>query len=128
MGRSKQAHATSPQPGQDSWQVFVVAHDAEQGTQSRLVVLQPPTANVRALRGAAAADKLQLAVKVPSIGSAKRKGFNSKLMYVQRRYCRGDGNRTRGARRHAAGWPEMDRYPCRLFSGLYLSTYATVVV
>jgi hypothetical protein len=50
MGRTKQA-GSPQQPIQDGWQVFVEANDAEAGTLTHLVLLQPPTANVRALRG-----------------------------------------------------------------------------
>ena len=54
MGRTKKA-GSPQQPIQDGWQVFVEANDAEAGTLTHLVLLQPPTANVRALRGDAAA-------------------------------------------------------------------------
>lgn len=54
MGRRKSATASPQQPVQDGWQVFVEANDADAGTLNHLVVLQPPTANVSALRGTAA--------------------------------------------------------------------------
>jgi hypothetical protein len=50
MARTKKA-GSPQQPVQDGWQVFVEANDAEAGTLTHLVLLQPPTANVRALRG-----------------------------------------------------------------------------
>lgn len=50
MGKSKALIVAEPAAERD-WQVFVEANDAQQQTQSRLVVLLPPTADVQALRG-----------------------------------------------------------------------------
>jgi hypothetical protein len=51
MGRTKKGSGSPQQPVQDGWQVFVEANDAKAGTLTHLVLLQPPTANIKALKG-----------------------------------------------------------------------------